>query len=113
MQMFLHEITFAKLVALGQVEGLHPVLSDIQVQSFPHVERFTLAGVGVSNFGREETYRLVVGSERVIGCNRNRTMLMSSQGIKTNQMLRIRYGTKLVRLHCIESRLVITRTPHD
>lgn len=48
-------LTGAKFVS-GHIEGLHPVLVDIQVQSFAHVDGFRLAGVAVSELCSEEIH---------------------------------------------------------
>lgn len=54
-------LTCAKVVALGQIEGLQPVLADVQVQPIPQEDRLHVAGVAVSSLGSKETQRLVVG----------------------------------------------------
>ena len=38
-------LTLAKVLVVDEVEGLHLVLSNVQVQSIPHVQGITLAGV--------------------------------------------------------------------
>lgn len=57
--------TGAEVTGLGQIEGLHLVLVDVQVQAVPHENRVTLAGIGVSDLCSEEIQRLVFGRVRL------------------------------------------------
>lgn len=52
--------TRAKVVSLGQVEGLQPVLADVQVQSTAQEHRLHVAAVAVSSLCSKET--------RLYGC---------------------------------------------
>lgn len=52
-------LTDAGLAALCQVERLHPVLVDVQVESVAHVERLAAAGVRVADPRREQTHGAV------------------------------------------------------
>lgn len=100
-------LTWAKLVALGQIEGLHPVLIDIQEQSIPHVQGFNLAGVGVSDLCSEEMHWLVVGGVLALTCNSS-TDTQTQWPLPSSHMLVLRIRSKLVRLHCSQWRLVVT-----
>jgi hypothetical protein len=51
--------TNAKLIAFGEVEGLHPVLIDVQVESLAHVDGLVPTGVGVTHLGSEQMQGIV------------------------------------------------------